>query len=88
MCSIDLCKAAVRSSPPLFTTTALWYLAFAARGVPRTLNVYCDNALINGFGHRARRITLRIAREAARSLRVKPAAAAETARPPRADWPR
>ncbi len=62
--------------PPLFTTTALWYLAFAARGVPRTLNVYCDNALINGFGHRARRITLRIAREAARSLRVKPAAAA------------
>jgi general secretion pathway protein A len=48
---------------PLFSFTALWYIAHAARGNPRRLNIYCDNALINGLGHRADRITLAIARE-------------------------
>jgi hypothetical protein len=47
-----------------------------ACGIPRRLNVYCDNALINGLGHGAPRITLRIAREAVYSLELKPPAAA------------
>jgi general secretion pathway protein A len=56
---------------PLFTTAALRYLAFVARGIPRTLNIVCDNALINGYGAGAERISLRIAREACRSLQVR-----------------
>jgi hypothetical protein len=57
--------------PPLFTTPALWYLAFTAHGIPRTINICCDNALINGYGHGAERISLKIARESCRSLRFR-----------------
>jgi len=56
---------------PLFTSAALWYLAYVARGIPRTLNIVCDNALINGYGAGAERISLRIAQEACRSLQVR-----------------
>lgn len=63
--------------PPLFTTPALWYIAWRARGIPRSLNILCDNALINGYGHRATRLTLPIVREAVKPLlprwRVRPA---------------
>jgi general secretion pathway protein A len=57
---------------PLFTAPALLYLAFAARGVPRTLNICCDNALINGYGHGAKRITLGIVRESCRNMKFRP----------------
>jgi general secretion pathway protein A len=56
------------AAQPLFTRPALWYLALAARGIPRTINICCDNALINGYGHAAPRIGLRIAREVCGSL--------------------
>lgn len=52
----------------LFTRPAQWYIAIAARGIPRAINICCDNALINGYGHSAKRISLRIAWEACRSL--------------------
>ncbi|MGA2780065.1 MAG: AAA family ATPase [Steroidobacteraceae bacterium] len=55
-------------SQSLFTAPAQWYIALAARGIPRTINICCDNALINGYGRSADRITLRIAWEASRSL--------------------
>jgi general secretion pathway protein A len=54
---------------PLFSFAALAYIACAAGGNPRKLNIYCDNALINGLGHRAERVTLAIAREALRQFR-------------------
>jgi general secretion pathway protein A len=54
---------------PLFSFAALSYIANAAGGNPRKLNIYCDNALINGLGHRAERITLPIAREALHHFR-------------------
>jgi general secretion pathway protein A len=56
---------------PLFTMPALLYLARIGRGIPRTINVCCDNALINGYGHGARRITLGIARESCKSMRFR-----------------
>ncbi len=46
----------------LFTLPAACYLAWHAHGVPRKLNIHCDNALVNGYGMDAKRITLRIAR--------------------------
>ena len=54
---------------PLFSFAALSYIAYAAGGNPRRLNIYCDNALINGLGHRAEVVTLRIAREALRQFK-------------------
>ena len=58
-------------SRSLFTAPALFFIAFAARGVPRTINICCDNALINGYGHAAERITLGIARESCRSMKFR-----------------
>jgi general secretion pathway protein A len=55
---------------PLFTAPALWYLALTARGTPRTINIACDNALINGYGYEAERVSLKIAREACRGLQL------------------
>jgi len=57
---------------PLFTAPALWYLSFAAQGIPRTINILCDNALINGYGDEAERISLRIAYQSRRALKSSP----------------
>ncbi len=63
------CQCAGRAgNRPLFTAPALWYLAVTAHGIPRTINICCDNALINGYGHDAPRISLKIARESCRAL--------------------
>jgi general secretion pathway protein A len=53
----------------LFTMPARLYLAYVARGIPRTINIVCDNALINGYGHGARTVSLGIAREAYKAMR-------------------
>jgi general secretion pathway protein A len=56
-------------SRPLFTTPALCYIALVSHGIPRTINICCDNALINGYGHAAERIKLSIVREACKSMK-------------------
>jgi general secretion pathway protein A len=56
---------------PLFTAPALWYLAATAHGIPRAINICCDNALINGYGHAAERISLSIARESCHALQLR-----------------
>jgi general secretion pathway protein A len=56
---------------PLFTTPALLYLAFVAGGIPRSINICCDNALINGYGHAAERISFRIVREACKAMKFR-----------------
>jgi general secretion pathway protein A len=56
---------------PLFTVPALWYLAVTAHGIPRTINICCDNALINGYGYSAEIISLKIARESCNALRLR-----------------
>ncbi|HXE15864.1 MAG TPA: AAA family ATPase [Stellaceae bacterium] len=48
----------------VFTHDALDYIVARAGGNPRRLNIFCDNALINGMGHRAPVVTREIAREA------------------------
>lgn len=59
------------SSRRLFTTPALLYLAFVAGGIPRSINICCDNALINGYGHAAERISLGIVREACKPMKFR-----------------
>ncbi|MEN8134260.1 MAG: AAA family ATPase [Thermodesulfobacteriota bacterium] len=41
----------------IFTTGALKKIIKAAQGLPRMLNILCDNALIAGFGYKEKRIT-------------------------------
>lgn len=48
----------------VFTHSALDYIVAKAQGNPRRLNIFCDNALINGMGHRAPVVTREIAQEA------------------------
>ena len=65
-----LAAAGRSAEDPLFSVSARWYLAFAARGVPRQLNIFADNALVNGYGDAAERIGLSIVREATREFRT------------------
>jgi general secretion pathway protein A len=53
----------------IFTNSAGWILIAAARGNPRRLNMYCDNALMNGYGHGVRRVNTRVAWEAVHPFR-------------------
>ena len=47
----------------IFDTKALDIIIREANGVPRMLNILCDNALITGFGYQKNPVTARIARE-------------------------
>ena len=57
-----LTKASLHGST-VFTQRALRKIIAHAHGIPRLLNVYCDNALITGFGYQKDRITAGIAKE-------------------------
>jgi len=50
-------------SATVFTTPALKKIIKKAQGIPRVINVLCDNALITGFGYQKRPVTERIAEE-------------------------
>jgi len=55
-------KAAVDGSP-VFTKGALKRIVKEAKGIPRYLNILCDNALITGFGYKKRPVTAKIVDE-------------------------
>ena len=50
-------------SATVFTTPALKEIIKKAQGIPRVLNVLCDNALITGFGYQKKPVTKRIVEE-------------------------
>ncbi len=52
-------KAAANGSP-IFTKGALKRIVKEAKGVPRYLNILCDNALITGFGYKKRPVSAKI----------------------------
>jgi general secretion pathway protein A len=56
------------SSASVFTPGALRKIVEHARGVPRVINILCDNALANGLGYQKRPVTARIVREAIADL--------------------
>jgi general secretion pathway protein A len=56
-------------SRSVFTFAALKAIVKTANGIPRVLNVLCDNALITGFGHQKRPVTKGITKEIARDFR-------------------
>lgn len=51
------------SEDPVFTPGALRKIVKNANGIPRLLNILCDNALIAGFGTKQKPITAKIVRE-------------------------
>lgn len=60
---IDFRLAAVGASKPLFSDQACELVATASYGIPRTINVICDTALVYGFGTQAEWITEDIVRD-------------------------
>jgi general secretion pathway protein A len=55
-------KAGVSSSS-VFTRGAVRRIVKHARGIPRMLNILCDNALVTGLGYRKKPVTAAIVRE-------------------------
>jgi general secretion pathway protein A len=55
-------KAALNGGP-VFTKGALKRIVKEAKGIPRILNILCDNALITGFGYKKRPVNAKIVDE-------------------------
>jgi hypothetical protein len=47
----------------VFTQSALRKIIAESQGIPRLINVLCDNALITGYGYQKKCITARVAEE-------------------------
>lgn len=60
--------AAMNSSPLRFTLRALEYIHTASRGIPRLINILCDNALLRAYAKNTTKITSRIVERAAREM--------------------
>ena len=57
-----LAKVAVNESQ-VFTQGALKRIVKGAKGIPRNLNVLCDNALITGFGYKIKPVNSKVVNE-------------------------
>ena len=50
-------------TPSLFTKGALNLIVRQAKGIPRRLNILCDNALITGYGRQCKPVPVSVAKE-------------------------
>ena len=57
-------RTAGGTSASVFTRGALREVVEHAKGVPRVINILCDNALVNGLGYQKKPVTAEIVREA------------------------
>jgi len=57
---IDYRLKAVGASSPLFSNEACAAIAQASAGIPRTINILCDTALVYGFATGSNRITKKL----------------------------
>ncbi len=77
-------------SGDIFTKGALRAIHSYSSGIPRVINVLCDNALLYGFVHETPRIPERKLVEAALDIGLKPGGLlrlpVQAARPPREGW--
>ncbi len=64
-------KAALKKTK-VFTAGALKRIVRGAAGIPRILNILCDNCLISGYGYQEKPITRRIAKEVIADFRSPP----------------
>lgn len=56
----------------LFVGSAVKQIAFYSQGIPRLINVICDNALLIAYAASQKRVSSEIIREVARDLRLEP----------------
>jgi general secretion pathway protein A len=56
-------KVSLKKNNRLFTNEALRLIVKRAQGIPRTINILCDNALVTGYGYQASVITADIVKE-------------------------
>ncbi len=54
----------------LFTPDAIREIAVQSRGIPRLINIICDNALLIAYATTAKKITIEIIKEVANDLRL------------------
>ncbi len=57
----------------IFTNSALALIVQEAKGIPRRLNILCDNALVTAFGYNKALVTAKIAKEVIGDLTGRPA---------------
>jgi general secretion pathway protein A len=67
-------KLAGGDGPQLFTRDAVLAIYHASLGIPRTISVICDNALLSGFALQRRPVDADIVDEVCRDLDLTPAA--------------
>jgi type II secretory pathway predicted ATPase ExeA len=60
---IDFRLRAVGSQHELFTDEACQVIVDTSRGIPRTINILCDTALVYGFAAGAQKITAELVKE-------------------------
>ncbi len=58
-----LAEVSMIEGNPIFTRGALKRIVKRAKGIPRTINILCDNALVTGFGYKKKRVNKRIVKE-------------------------
>ena len=58
-------------TPMLFTKGALNLIVRQAQGIPRRLNILCDNALITGFGRQCRPVPVSVVKEVIKDIDAK-----------------
>jgi hypothetical protein len=58
------------ASIPVFSPSALRRIHANSRGIPRLINVICENALISGYARQIRTITAEMIDEVAKDLRL------------------
>lgn len=56
-------KKVALTTKPVFSKQALHMIARAAKGIPRTLNILADNALVTGYGYQVRPVGTKVVRE-------------------------
>jgi general secretion pathway protein A len=57
----------------VFSPRAVKRIVHHARGIPRTINIVCDNALITGYGYQQNPISRGVAAEVISDMEGKPA---------------
>ena len=65
----------------MFTREAVQLIHERSRGIPRTINVIADNALVSGFAAQQRPVTTELVREVCRDFDIAPSRAEMTAPP-------
>jgi len=64
-------KAAGYNGEDLFDAGAIEQIALYSKGIPRLVNIICDNALLNAYGTSQKRVAREIINEVASDLRLK-----------------